>query len=375
MRSKTWIGALTLFGFACALAPAATSAQTRVDASVLWESYSFDGTLLPYGDVSELSLPVSASVALGTVGELAVSTAYVRVKLSLAEGGEALEHLLSGVADTEARLTLNIVRDRLVFIATAAIPTGIESVEGDQQDVLNVLVTDVLGFYTQRLGSGGSVGGGLAGAVQAGRMAFGFAGSYTTFASYQPLVGSGDVNPGGEFRFRGGVEGPVAEDTYLRVAAIFGMRGKDQLGDSELPGLGNRFGGYVSLDQGVGSATLSLYAFDLFRSDPQTGQSVLGTALPRGNLIAAGARLTVPAGQQVRLTPRVEWRRSDRAVDVDASSLVKLGDALRFGADVRLGVAPGMDVVFQGDGLVGSVQSGVADVTGYRVGVTFSVTR
>jgi len=374
MSSTTRIGVLTLFGIAWLLAPALTSAQARVDASALWESYSFDGTL-PYADVSELSLPISASIPLGTVGELAISTAYVRVKLSLADGGGALEHLLSGVADTEARLTLDIVPDRLVFLATAAIPTGIESLEGDQQDVLNVLVTDVLGFYTQRLGSGGSVGGGLAGAVQAGRMAVGFAGSYPRFASYQPLVGGGDVTPGGEFRFRGGVEGPVGENTYLRVAGILGIRGKDQLGGNELPGLGNRFGGYFSLDQGVGSATLSLYAFDLFRSDPQTGESVFGNPLPRGNLAAAGARLTIPAGQQVRLTPRVEWRRSDRAPDLITSSLVELGHALRFGADVRVGVAPGMDIVLQGDGLVGSVESGVADVTGYRVGVTFAVTR
>jgi hypothetical protein len=374
MRSTTSIGTLLLFCVAPALAPAATSAQARVDASVLWESYSFDG-LLPYADVSELSLPVSASVPLGTVGELAVSTAYVRVKLSLADGGSALEHLLSGVADTEARLTLNIVRDRLVFLATAAIPTGMESLEGDQQDLLNVLVTDVLGFYTQRLGSGGSVGGGLAGAVQAGRMAFGFAGSYTTFGSYQPLVGGGDVSPGGEFRFRGGLEGPVAEDTYLRIAGILGMRGKDQLADSELPGLGNRYGGYLSLDQGLGSTTLSLYAFDLFRSDPQTGESVFGNPLPRGNLVAAGARLTIPVGQQGRFTPRVEWRRSDRAPDALSSSLVQLADALRFGADVRVGIAPGMDIILQGDGLVGSVEGGVADVSGYRVGVTFALTR
>jgi hypothetical protein len=371
MRVATRIGA---FAVLTVLLPEVAAAQTRVDVSGLWESYSFDGPI-PYLDVSELSIPVSASVALGSIGELAVSTAYVRVALSLEESGSAVEHVLSGVADTEARLTLELVPDRLVLLTTAAIPTGIESLQGGQQDVLNVLVTDVLGFYTQRLGSGGSVGGGLAGAVQAGSMALGFAGSYTRFGGYQPLVGGQEVKPGGELRVRAGLEGPVADNTYLRVAAILGIRENDRLDGQDLPGLGDRIGGYLSIDQGVGSSTLSLYAFDLFRSDPQIGESAFGNPLPRGNLIAAGARLTIPISTQGRLTPRLEWRRSDRAPDPESGTLEELGSALRFGADVRAGLGPGVDLILQGDGLVGSVEGGLADVSGYRVGVTLAVSR
>jgi len=374
MPSATRIGPLAMIALSAVLGGGPVAGQTKVDSSVLWESYSFDGAV-PYGEISELSLPVSASFALGTAGELAVSTAYVRVLLSLDEDGAPVEHLLSGLADTEARLTLNIIRDRLVFLTTASIPTGIESLEGGQQDVLNVLVTDVLGFYTQRLGSGGSIGGGLAGALPLGRLAFGFAGSYTAFGSFQPLVGGQEVKPGGEIRFRGGVEGTVAEDTYLRAALILGIRANDQLAGEDLPGLGDRVGGYLSVDQGVGSSTLSLYVFDLFRSDPQIGESAFGSPLPRGNLLAAGARLTIPVTREGRLTPRLEWRRSDRAPDPLSGDLQELGSALRFGADFSTRLAPGADLILQGDGLFGSVEGGVADVSGYRIGATIAITR
>ncbi len=371
MRITIRIAASALFA-ASILSTSEPAVGQQVQGSVLWESYSFDGAV-PYQDISELSLPVLATIPLGQVGELSVATTYVRVGLSLLEDGSVQDQVISGLADTEVRLSLNVVRDRLVLLTTASVPTGMEGFEADELDVLNLLVTDVLGFYTRRLGSGGSVGGGLVGAIPAGKMAVGIAGTYTRFGEFDQLAGQQPVKPGAELRLRGGLEGAVGDRTYLRTALIVARRSNDQFGGEELPGVGNRFGGYLTVDQGIGSSNLSLYVFDLFRSDPQIGQSTFGSPLPRGNLFALGTRLTIPVGRETSLVPRIEWRRSDRAPDPTSDRLEELGDALRLGADLTFELKAGTTLALQGDGLFGSVEGGAADVSGYRLGVTLTV--
>jgi hypothetical protein len=204
-------------------------------------------------------------------------------------------------------------------------------------------------------------------------MALGLAGTYTRFGEFEPLVGLQPMKPGGEFRLRGGLEGALGDNTYLRTAAIFARRASDQFDGEELSGVGNRFGGYLTIDQGIGSSSLSLYVFDLFRSDPQIGESVFGNPLPRGNLFALGSRLTIPVGGEARLIPRLEWRRSDRAQEPTSSTLEELGNALRAGADLTFALTDGTTLALQGDGLFGSVEGGGADVTGYRLGVSLTV--
>lgn len=371
MRITTWITTATLLATPV-LPPSQPAAAQQVQSSLLWESYSFDGDV-PYMDISELSMPFLASVPLGQFGDLTVATTYVRVGLSLLDGTVAADRVVSGLADTEVRLSLDIVPDRLLFLSTAALPTGMDQFAAEELDVLNLLVTDVLGFYTRRLGSGGSVGGGLVAALPVGEMALGLAGTYTRFGEFEPLAGLQAMKPGGELRLRGGLEGALGDNTYLRTALIFARRASDQFDGEELSGVGNRFGGYFTIDQGIGSSSLSLYLFDLFRSDPQIGGSVFGNPLPRGNLFALGARLTVPVGGETRLIPRLEWRRSDRAPEPTDSALEELGNALRAGADLTFALTPGTTLALQGDGLFGSVEGGGADVTGYRLGVSLTV--
>lgn len=151
---------------------------------------------------------------------------------------------------------------------------------------------------------------------------------------------------------------------------MFAARGDDELGGQPTPGVGNRFSGYASFDQGIGLSALTLYVFDLYRAEGGLEQTALGTSfLPRGNIIAAGAQWSYPLTSRVRVTPRAEFRDSRGATELDPDTMEKLGSATRFGLDLRYQFSPRWAAVAQGERLTGSVtRDGTdIDVSGYRL--------
>ncbi len=351
-------------------------AQVSAQGAVLFERYSFDSGW-SFANVSELSLPFSVSYPLGNAARFTFSSGYTRIVLSpTAQGSD--EIVVSGLTDSEARLTVDVLRDRLSLLVTGRIPTGMDGLGVDQGAVLGVLATDVLGFSTRSLGSGGSVGVGFSGAIPAGRMGIGLAGTVTRAGTFTPVEGVGqELRPGTEFRLRAGVEGPLGETAYLRAAAILARRSDDEVNGQAL-GVGTRISGYVSLDQRVGRSVLTFYAFDQLRADPQVENTALGGGvLPKGNLFAAGAQMDIPVRRRLRATPRIEFRRADQALDLLQSDLVELGTSFRFGGDVRYRIRPLVDIVVEASGLVGNVVDASNDVgaNGYRFGASVQLGR
>lgn len=370
MNRSALVGSLIL-----ALAAPLDGQTVNVGGAMLFESYSF-GSGFSFSDVSELTIPLTASFPLGTRGELAVSTAVTRLALESADPAQP-DQEMSGVVDSEVRLTLDVIPDRLVFITTGALPTGMNSLEVPELAALNVISTDLIGFSTTTLGTGGSVGAGFAGAIPVGELAIGLAGTYTQSGSFEPVASAPEeLKPGGEIRLRAGIEGAVAPRSYLRVAGIFARRQKDQIDGTDTNGIGNRFAGYVSLEQGVGASSLSLYVFDMYRADPQIEATALGASfVPKGNLLAVGAQLTVPVTSSARVTPRIEFRNSGRAPSLEEGSIEKLGNSFRFGADLRHNVNRNFALVIEANGLVGSVEQDAEsiDLNGYRFGMHVEV--
>ncbi len=370
------------FAILMVISPLQARAQVRVEGAVLYESYSFDGGFAIGGTpevsaVSQVSLPFTLAFPLGPQAHLTASGGLVRTELTPASGSSAIEPV-TGPTDTEFRVEVQLVPDHLLFIATGAAPTGQGSLNAQQTAVLTVLVQDVLGFSTRSLGSGGRYGGGIAGAVQAGKMAFGVAGTYTRYGSYEPVVGTGrQLAPAGELRLRAGLEGPVGSGGYLRLAGIFGRRGRDRVNGEALVESSNRLAAYFSYDGRVRNGSLLLYAYDLYRAGAQLEGAAL---LPKANLIAAGLQITLPLARDTRLLPRVELRRSDQAAG-DADVLEKLGTSVRFGADLRQRLSEGATLVLEANGLAGSLVSGVAasdgsiGVSGYRLGAHVEIGR
>ena len=360
-----WTVPVALLSLALATA---VGAQTRVEirSSALFESYEFSEGL-DFDRASEFSLPLAVTARFGRGRTLTIATGYARVDVESA-GRET--STVSGMLDTEFRLGYQAVRDRLTLFMTASLPTGITSIDRGDLSTLAVLTSDVIGFSSVHLGAGGSVGGGVALTAPAGDMAFGAAASFRARSAYQPLQSvERNFDPGGEFRLRLGLEGPVARRSFLRLTGIFARRSEDEVDGDPISAVGNRISAYVSLDQGVGSSTLTLYLFDSYRSASGLEQTAVGTALlPRGNILAAGARWSFALARGTSLTPRVEVRDSRAEEEGESGGLERLGSTARIGVDLRHRISSTLAGVVQLGGLRGSLVSRGKDidVSGYR---------
>jgi hypothetical protein len=356
-------------------APAAGQSQSGANTAVLYEQYGFDSGL-GYTDVSELTVPLTFSTYLSNWALFTLSGGFTRVSLTgdPSEGVEDQE--ISGVIDTEARLVVDLVPERLSFLATAVAPTGMESLELGEEAIVSALSSQVIGFSTTRLGSGGRAGGGLVGAFPVGRMALGLAGSYTQSFGYSPVVGqSAEWKPGGEVRIRAGIEGTVAPQSYLRVAAIFASRQADELDGVAGEKVGSMVHFYASLNQGLESSSLTLYFFDSYRSAPQIEATSIGAVqMPKGNLLALGAKLEIPVARETRLIPRAELRRLTEAPrdETGDGTMESAGSTFRVGADLRQPLNQNLALVVELNGLFGSVGAGYGNtvgVSGFRGGL------
>ena len=346
--------------------------------AVLYEGYKFDPGLV-FNEITELMIPVQVNIPVGRFGTLALSTGYVSVELKSAVDEELLgDQSLSGMLDTQARLSINVAQGRLVLLGTSTLPTGTRSVRRKELSILGALASDVIGFSAATVGSGGDVGGGFAGAFPLGSFALGVGATYQQPFSYEPVIGLDTLlQRGSEFRGRLGLQGPLARRTYLRITGVYVMRQKDRLSGATQNGVGNRMVGYVSLNQGMGPATLMLYGFDVFRSDPQIEHGALGaTVMPRGNLLALGARLAISLGRRTSLTPRYEYRVSATAADTSDTTLRRAGRSMRIGGDLRQSLGRIAALVFQGDAVFGHVVQAGTDVGlhGFRAGLHLEIT-
>lgn len=361
--------------------PALAQGRWSGRTAVLYESYSF-GTGLVFDRVSEMTVPVGLTYQLGRLGNVALSSGYASVSLRSADTSQLADQKVSGLLDTEARLSLNVVPGKVVALLTGAFPTGTKTVQHEELSVLGALSSDIVGFAASNLGTGGNLGGGFAAALPLGRWAAGLGATFRQPMSYQPVLGATDqLKPGSELRLRAGLEGALARRTYLRAAAILARTSKDRVAfsgvDSTRNGVGTRLISYLSVNQGFSSFSLTGYAFNVMRGDPQIEATALGAAvLPRGNLFALGGRVDVPLGQTMTLSPGVEWRSSAAAPDTVTTALQGLGASLRFGVDVRRRLTSSTALVLQGGGTSGHViQAGSrVNLSGYRLGLHFELT-
>lgn len=372
MRRARVVG-LCALGLALAT-PALAQNRWSGSSAVLYESYSF-GQGLIFDRVSEVTVPIGLTYSVGQLGKLTVSTGYASVSLRSTNSAQLANQQLSGLLDTQARFSINVIPGRVVALVTGAVPTGIKTVQLTQLSILGAVSSDVIGFSASNLGTGGNLGGGFVGAFPMGRWALGVGATFKQPMSYQPVLGqTNQLKPGGEMRLRGGIEGPLARRTYLRAAAIYARTSKDHIefagADSTKNGVGNRLVTYLSVNQAIRSSSLTLYGFDVLRGDPQIEATAVGSALlPRGNLLALGARLDVPLAPTTTVSPRLEWRSSAAAPDTSTTALEQLGVSLRLGADVRHRVTNAASLVLQGGWTSGHVMQAGQQVSlsGYRL--------
>lgn len=351
--------------------PASSQVSVGVRGAAVFESYDLSPSLDSMVDnVSELSVPLVATAQIGRRARLTLATGYARVSVRN-QAQETSE--ITGLLDTKLRLEFQALRDRVTLFTTSSFPTATATLGSDAIPLLGVLASDVVGFAAPTLGAGGAVGGGIAVAVPVGGMALGLASSFSANGTYEPIEGqASEFRPGAELRVRAGIEGPVARRSFLRISGVFARRGNDEINGASATSIGNRFSGYLFLEQGLGSSTLVLYAFDMFRADAGLESTPVGTTLlNRGNVFVAGAQWSFPFSSGTAFAPRVELRDSRSEVDGEGSGLKRLGRTARFGADLSQRLGGRLTGVLRADGLVGNVAhtslGGDADIRGYRL--------
>jgi hypothetical protein len=344
----------------------------EINAVGFGESYTFDEGF-DFSKLEQITVPLGADFRLGRWGELAVSSSWQYTRLHPANPSDPVQ-VLKGLTDTDFRLGLNLVPSRLTLLVGGVIPTGIETVDPRELTVLGAIASDIIGVITNNTGTGGKVAMGFVGAFPLGRYALALGATIDNSFQYKPVSdNSAQLKPGNQLRVRLGFEGPVGRRAYLRFAGVYALRTKDQVDGDPVNSIGNRLTGYLSVNQGLASTTLTVYAFDVFRADPQLEPTAVGSAvLPAGNLLAFGFRWDVPLARVWSFTPRAEFRNSHLAPPEDPNAPLELaGRSLRGGVDFSRRFGRSFSLVAQGDGLTGFVvQQGTrVNMKGFRVGL------
>jgi len=311
---------------------------------VVFDAYYF-GSGFGFDHVVEWTLPVNLSERLGRSLTVDLSTAYARASGVTTSG--LLE--VAGLTDTDVRLSWGAASGRLAVSVAGTLPTGKKAVSDSTIPLLSALATDLLAFTTPSFGSGGGLTGGLAIAIPLGqRWSAGVGASYRWHASYTPIAGSGDLEPGGEGRVRLGAEGPLGKGGgYFRGAAIYTASAADTLEGGARSISGDRVLVYASLSLPAGASSLALYAFDMHRFRPRAYNSTNRNAVqvPRGNVLALGTRLERPLSPAWTVAPNAEFRHELAAPD--SGSLELLGWLVRPGVDLRYRASGSVSVAVQ----------------------------
>jgi len=349
---------------------AAQAATTIARTGVTFESYSF-GSGLAFNRLSELTIPVSVTqrIAGGRL-VLDLGTAFVRASVSEAGGGgggQAITH--SGLVDTDLRATYSILPGKLVFNLVGTIPTGATAVPDTTIPLFGATGTHLLGFTTPSFGSGGAISGGFASAVTMGEnWAVGMGASYRYAASYVPVQGGDEMSPGGEVRARLGIEGPFGGGKYFRGALVYTTTAANDLGASRQSTIGDRVLGYAAVSMPFGNSHLSMYGWDMRRLRARNTASAGTLPVPRGNVLAVGARLDRPMGPKATLSPLLEFRHE---LTGPGQSMEVLGYLLRAGTDLRYRLSDRATGVIQAQLAFGTLhdEGTSVSIVGPRLGV------
>jgi len=366
MTAARWLLGLAVLPGVLAAQAATTGART----GATFESYSF-GSGLAFNRISEFTIPISVTQRVGGRLVLDVSTAFASASVSEAGGGGGtITH--SGLIDTDLRATVSVIPGKLIFNLIGTIPTGATAVPDTTIPLFGATATDLLGFTTPGFGSGGGVSAGFASAFRMGQnWAVGTGASYRYGASYVPVQGGTEMSPGGEIRGRLGIEGPFGAGKYFRGALVYTTTAANDLGASRESTIGDRILGYAAVSMPLGNSHLSLYGWDMRR-----GRASPGTvSVPRGNVLAVGARVDRPWGPRATLSPLLEFRHE--LTGDPGPSMQLLGYLLRAGSDLRYRLSDRATGVIQTQLAFGTLHDGATSVSivGPRLGALIEWTR
>jgi hypothetical protein len=336
----------------------AQAATTVARTGATFESYSF-GSGLAFNRISEFTIPFGVTQRVGGRLVIDVSTAFARASVSQAGGG-TITH--AGLIDTDLRATVSVIPGKLVFNVIGTIPTGATTVPDTTIPLFGATATNLLGFTTPGFGTGGGMSAGFASAFKMGQSwAVGTGASYRYAASYVPVKGGTAMSPGGEIRGRLGIEGPFGGGKYFRGALVYTTNAANDLGASQQSTIGDRILAYAAISMPFGNSQLSLYGWEMRRLRARDFGTPGTVSVPRGNVLALGARLDRPVSPRATLAPLLEFRHE---LTGPADRMELLGYLLRAGTDLRYRLS---------DRATGVIQAQLAFGTLHDAGTSVSI--
>ncbi len=348
-------------------APFATTARS----GVVFESYSFGGNLA-FDRISEMTIPIAITQRFGKRVVVDLGTAYASASVHQTDG-TTIDH--SGIIDTDIRATIGLIPGRLLFTLVGTLPTGAAEVPDTTIPLFGATATDLLGFTTPGFGSGGGLSAGFASAFKVGQSwAVGTGASYRHGSSYTPVAGEGELSPGGEVRARVGLEGPLGRGKYFRGALVYTTSGANEVSGAGPTLIGDRALAYAAVSMPLGRNNLALYGWEMRRLRARDFDTPGAISVPRGNVLAFGARLERPLSPKVTLVPVLEFRHE---LTGPTDKMVLLGYLVRTGSDIRYRLSGQATAVVQAQVAFGKLNDDGDSVSlfGPRLGVLIEWSR
>jgi hypothetical protein len=287
------------------------------------ESYSFRSPdKVDVENVSLFTVPFSVRALLADRLDLSVTGAYASATLRR-RGGQ--ETSISGLTDTEIRLTYSLKNDRVRLAAVALAPTGKSQLTAGEMDVAGVVAADLLPFAISNWGSGGGVGVNAAVAIPMNDgTSFGVSAGYVVAREYEPLsAASFAYRPGNQLQVRAAADRTLGSAAKASVQLTYLHFGQDQSRGSNLYQAGDRLQGVGSLAFAAGaSSTGIVYAGYIRRQQGRYTDVVLVT--PSQDLLYAGIGFRHPVSGVV-LVPSLDVRVLGNQAGIEQGNTISAG--------------------------------------------------
>lgn len=335
----------------------------RTGAGATWESYFFASPdEVDLESVTLITVPLAVDLRPMRNLDVRIASAFAQGILTRADG----ESTLSGVTDTEVRLTLGLRNDMLRLSAVGLLPTGVAELTPEEMDVAGVVAADLLPFAISNWGTGGGVGLSASAAVPlSDGTALGLGAGYVLAREFEPVAETSFAyRPGSQLHVRAAIDQSVGVSGKASVQLIFQRFGTDEAGGTNIYQAGDRMQVVGSYAFAAGTSASGIaYAGYLRRS---TGEYTTVTIVtPAQDLIYGGVGFRLPIGSLV-LLPTLDGRVLGNEDGIDQGFTMSAG----VGAEIPLG---GARLVPQLRGRYGSltVRSGQeSGFTGVDVGLS-----
>ena len=345
-------------------AAGAQVSDPQAGAGVVIESYTFRAPLQTSIDkISLLTVPIVARATIARQLELSVNGAFASATLTR-PGGDATT--LSGLTDTELRLTYATMGDRVRLSAIGLAPTGKSKLTAGEMDVTGVIAADLLPFEISNWGSGGGLGVNAAVATPVSDGAnVGVSAGFVAARKYEPLnATSFAYRPGNQMQIRGAADRTFGTSAKGSLQVTYLHFSQDQNAGANFYQAGDRLQAASSLAFAAGAnGTGILYLGYLRRAEGRYTDVVRVT--PAQDLVYAGTAFRRPMGGAV-IVPSLDVRLLGNASGVDQGRTISAG----LGIEIPRG---SYEIYPQAKARLGKLtmrSSQESDFTGFQFGLT-----